>query len=125
MKYLYALAALSCITLMACSEGHYMQVNAIHHSVHERFTYYSTGPDFPPKSVPDGNFTGNCNDFAVGARTELEKAGITGSRIVFCTVYGKPHHALYYDGYILDNRNRHATELRMLHGYDCRIGGDS
>ena len=81
------------------------------HRVHDRFTYtsdiskHNRREHWPSYSdIPDGDFSGDCDDFAQAVRKELHKLG-ERSRIAVVGVNSDTinHAVCVFDHYILDN----------------------
>jgi len=64
----------------------------------------------------DGDFSGDCDDFALACRKLVRKAGLP-SRLVFCQIEtGEYHLVLESEGWILDNRQKFVVSNAKLRG---------
>ena len=84
----------------------------IFQDVKGRFTYVPDNFQFNrveywmDPELLDGDFSGDCDDFALACRKLVRAAGLP-SRLVFCQVENGDHHlVLESRGWILDNRQR-------------------
>lgn len=94
--------------------------------VHKRFTYTSDLEHFGKlehwvgfDEIPDGNFKGDCEDFAQAVRKELTRLN-EPSRLAVCGVNSKNlnHAVCIYNNYVIDNihlRPMLKTDLANYH----------
>ena len=82
---------------------------AIFQDVKGRFTYVPDNFQFHKSEywmepeLLDGNFKGDCDDFALACRKMVRAAGLP-SRLIYCkTEKGEPHLVLACEGWILNN----------------------
>ena len=95
------------------------------HRVHDRFTYVSDISQYKRKEhwvsfndIPDGDFEGDCEDFAMAVRKELHRIG-ERSRIAVCGVNSiKANHAVcIFDHWVLDNIHYYPMKRTELANY--------
>lgn len=89
----------------------YKTLTSIVHDVHSRFTYVSDIMKYGKREhwvsfneIPDGRFSGDCEDFAQAVRKELAELG-EKSRLATCGVNSDTmnHAVCVYDDYVIDN----------------------
>ena len=92
----------------------YQLICEIHAETLDRFTYLGDQENFglvehwpDPRMLPDypEPFTGDCDDFALMCRKELNREGIPNRLMYVITETGGGHLVTEVEGYILDNRS--------------------
>ena len=103
----------------------YDSLTDILHRVHDRFTYVSDISKYNKREhwvafsdIPDGNFSGDCEDFAQAIRKELHKLGERSRIAVVGVNSDKMNHAVcVFDHYILDNIHFYPMRRTELANY--------